>query len=49
MAGSPIKSSLTPVSFRCPPPILGQDTEKTLSHLGYSREEIDSFKTEGDI
>ncbi len=46
MAGSPIKSSLTPVSFRCPPPVLGQDTETILSQLGYSREEIDSFRTE---
>jgi crotonobetainyl-CoA:carnitine CoA-transferase CaiB-like acyl-CoA transferase len=46
MAGSPIKSSLTPVSFRCPPPTLGQDTEDILSQLGYSREEIGSFKVE---
>jgi CoA:oxalate CoA-transferase len=46
MAGSPIKSSLTPVSFRCPPPTLGQDTEKVLFDLGYSREEINLFKAE---
>jgi CoA:oxalate CoA-transferase len=46
MAGSPIKSSLTPVSFRCPPPTLGQDTEEILSRLGYRREEIDSFRAE---
>ena len=49
MAGSPIKSSLTPVCFRCPPPLLGKDTDMILSQLGYSREEIDSFKTEGVI
>ncbi len=46
MAGSPIKSSLTPVRFRCPPPTLGQDTEKILSQLGYGNEEIDSLRTE---
>ncbi len=49
MAGSPIKSSLTPVSYRCPPPILGQHTEEILVSLGYSRDDIDSFKTDGVI
>ena len=49
MAGSPIKASLTPPSVQCPPPLLGQDTEGILSELGYSREEIGSFKAEGVI
>jgi len=49
MAGSPIKASLTPVTVQCPPPLLGQDTEKILSQMGYGRDEIASFKTEGVI
>jgi CoA:oxalate CoA-transferase len=49
MAGSPIRASLSPVSTHCPPPLLGQDTERILSQLGYGREEIDSFKKEGII
>ena len=49
MAGSPIKASLTPVCIPCPPPLLGQHTEDILSRLGYTREEIESFKTEGII
>ena len=47
MAGSPIKASLSPVSTHCPPPLLGQHTEMILSQLGYGRDEIESFKTEG--
>jgi CoA:oxalate CoA-transferase len=49
MAGSPIKASLTPLSTRCPPPLLGEHTEEILSRMGYSREEIQSFAAEGDI
>ncbi|MDA8126923.1 MAG: CaiB/BaiF CoA-transferase family protein [Deltaproteobacteria bacterium] len=49
MAGSPIKASLTPVSVQCPPPLLGQDTEKVLARLGYGGEEIAAFKTAGII
>jgi CoA:oxalate CoA-transferase len=49
MAGSPIKASLTPLSAQCAPPLLGQDTESILSQLGYSPEEVNTFKAEGDI
>jgi CoA:oxalate CoA-transferase len=49
MVNSPIKASLTPPSVRCCSPLLGQDTETILSEIGYSREEIDSFKADGAI
>ncbi|MBE0602592.1 MAG: CoA transferase, partial [Deltaproteobacteria bacterium] len=46
---SPIKASLTPVKPQSPPPILGQHTEEILSRLGYSREEIESFRAAGVV
>ncbi|MBN1828091.1 MAG: CoA transferase [Deltaproteobacteria bacterium] len=49
MAGSPIKASLTPTKIQGPPPLLGQDTERLLSGLGYSPEEIVQLKENGVI
>lgn len=46
---SPIKASLTPVAAQSPPPLLGQDTDSILSRLGYSREEIESFREGGVV
>jgi CoA:oxalate CoA-transferase len=46
---SPIKASLTPVVAQSPPPLLGQDTESVLSQLGYSPDEIESFRAAGVI
>jgi crotonobetainyl-CoA:carnitine CoA-transferase CaiB-like acyl-CoA transferase len=37
--GNPIKFSDTPVSYRLPPPLLGQHTSEVLRDLGYSEEE----------
>ncbi len=37
--GNPIKFSETPVSYRLPPPMLGEHTKETLCGLGYSKEE----------
>lgn len=37
--GNPIKFSETPVSYRLPPPLLGEHTEAVLRGLGYSEEE----------
>lgn len=39
MIGSPIKLSDTPVQFKSPPPLLGQDTDIVLSSI-YSQEKI---------
>jgi crotonobetainyl-CoA:carnitine CoA-transferase CaiB-like acyl-CoA transferase len=36
---NPIKFSETPVSYRLPPPLLGEHTSEILTGLGYSEEE----------
>ncbi|MCL2669368.1 MAG: CoA transferase [Syntrophaceae bacterium] len=46
---SPINASLTPMAVKTPPPLLGQDTEKVLSRLGYGPSEIESFRAAGII
>ncbi len=47
--GNPIHLSETPVSYRLPPPLLGQHNEEVLSGLGYGPEEIADFKQRGVI
>jgi glutaryl-CoA transferase len=37
--GNPVKFSSTPVSYRLPPPLLGEHTSKVLQSIGYSPEE----------
>jgi crotonobetainyl-CoA:carnitine CoA-transferase CaiB-like acyl-CoA transferase len=37
---NPIKFSGTPVSYRLPPPLLGEHTEEVLRSLGYSTDEV---------
>jgi crotonobetainyl-CoA:carnitine CoA-transferase CaiB-like acyl-CoA transferase len=43
--GNPIKFSKTPVSYRLPPPLLGQHTNEVLRDLGYSEEEAREMST----
>jgi crotonobetainyl-CoA:carnitine CoA-transferase CaiB-like acyl-CoA transferase len=38
--GNPIKFSETPVSYRLPPPMLGEHTNEVLRGIGYSKEGI---------
>lgn len=38
--GNPIRLSETPVSYRLPPPTLGQHTDEVLTELGYSAETV---------
>jgi formyl-CoA transferase/CoA:oxalate CoA-transferase len=47
--GSPILFSETPVSYRRPPPRLGEHTEEVLRWLGYSDARIDALRQEGAI
>jgi crotonobetainyl-CoA:carnitine CoA-transferase CaiB-like acyl-CoA transferase len=46
--GNPIKFSETPVSFRLPPPLLGEHTSEILRGLGYSEEETRDMSTATD-
>jgi formyl-CoA transferase/CoA:oxalate CoA-transferase len=41
--GLPVNLSTTPVSYRLPPPLLGQHTGEILTHLGYSLAEIEQL------
>jgi len=40
---NPIRFSNTPVSYRLPPPLLGEHTGEILQNLGYTAEEIRSM------
>ena len=45
--GNPVHLSQTPVSYRRPPPVLGEHSVEILSSLGYGREEIEALETDG--
>lgn len=47
--GNPVYLSQTPITYRRPPPLLGEHNVKILSSLGYSREEIGALGAEGVI
>ena len=47
--GNPIRLSRSPVSYRLPPPTLGQHTDAILGQLGYSPEEIVALRADGVI
>ena len=42
--GNPIKLSATPVQYRTPPPALGEQTQQTLTQLGFSAAEIEALQ-----
>jgi crotonobetainyl-CoA:carnitine CoA-transferase CaiB-like acyl-CoA transferase len=44
LTGSPLKLSITPVTMRKHPPILGEHTELLLERIGYNMEEIARLK-----
>jgi crotonobetainyl-CoA:carnitine CoA-transferase CaiB-like acyl-CoA transferase len=46
---NPIKFSATPVSYRLPPPLLGEHTTSILQSLGYSTEEAISIANQAEI
>ncbi|MBK7200587.1 MAG: CoA transferase [Anaerolineae bacterium] len=45
--GNPVHLSETPVSYRLPPPSLGQHTVEVLRSLGYADEQIEQLRAEG--
>jgi crotonobetainyl-CoA:carnitine CoA-transferase CaiB-like acyl-CoA transferase len=47
--GNPIKFSETPVSYRLPPPMLGEHTSEVLRGLGYSEEEVQGMSSAQDV
>ncbi len=47
--GNPVKLSMTPVSYRLPPPLLGEHTEEILQELGYAKREIENLKSSGAV
>jgi crotonobetainyl-CoA:carnitine CoA-transferase CaiB-like acyl-CoA transferase len=49
VAGSPLRLSGTPVSYRLPPPGLGEHTDEVLAELGYSGQQIADLRSGGSI
>jgi formyl-CoA transferase/CoA:oxalate CoA-transferase len=49
MLGSPLKLSGQPVSFRHPPPTLGQHTDQVLAEAGYTAAEITGLRDAGIV
>ncbi len=47
--GNPMHLSLTPPSYRLPPPLLGQHTDEILEALGYTADHIARLRREGAI
>lgn len=47
--GNPVHLSDTPVSYRLPPPSLGQHTEEVLEGLGYTSEAIADLRARGVV
>lgn len=46
---NPVRLSATPVSYRLPPPLLGEHNEELLLSLGYSRRQIEEASASGAI
>lgn len=46
---NPIRLADTPPTYRLPPPALGEHTESILQELGYSSDEIEQLRREGEV
>jgi formyl-CoA transferase len=46
---TPVHMSLTPLQYEQHPPLLGEHTQQILAELGYSEEDIRSFRHEGVV
>ncbi len=49
LVGSPLKLSRTPVEMKRHPPLYGEHTTQVLARLGYSPDELDEMRRNGDI
>jgi len=47
--GNPVHLSETPVTYRLPPPLLGQHNEEVLSTLGYDAKQMEELREQGVI
>ncbi len=47
--GNPVHLSQNPVTYRRPPPLLGEHNAEILSSLGYSQDEIGTLEAEGIV
>ena len=47
--GNPVRFSDTPVSYRLPPPTLGEHNAAILGELGFTPEEVSQFETQDII
>jgi len=47
--GNPIKLGASPVSYRRPPPLLGEHSAEILRELGYSESDVADFRARGVI
>jgi crotonobetainyl-CoA:carnitine CoA-transferase CaiB-like acyl-CoA transferase len=47
--GNPVHLSETPVTYRLPPPLLGEHNEEVLSALGYDAGQVEGLKEQGVI
>lgn len=49
LVNTPVKYSVSKPSIRTAPPTLGQHTDEVLAELGFSKAEIETFKSEGSV
>jgi crotonobetainyl-CoA:carnitine CoA-transferase CaiB-like acyl-CoA transferase len=47
--GNPVRLSETPLSYRLPPPMLGQHTDAILADLGYDESHILALHEQGVV
>lgn len=49
LVNTPVKYSVSKPTIRSAPPTLGQHTDEVLTELGFSKAEIETFKSEGSV
>jgi len=46
---NPVKMSATPITYRLPPPLLGQQADEVLQELGLTEEQVRAARGEGVV